>query len=342
MTQGFYEQLGVELGASAGQIRQAFTAAVARLQKRRKALVEQGGDTAALDLARAQLDEAMAVLSDPLRRRRYDAMLSWGHSPPTDASGRRTGDPDALWRHVSDALVHPAAAAAVRLLRATTQLGVVEIAVPPSAGDEPPTLVPADEDLTSPRMPRHLTSPGRNAAAAQRAAPLSEAPTSSGARVRTAVPQAAERGSVVPLPGLRVAPPTPAPALRVVDASPPVVMMPEPPRPEPPRTEPPRSEAPRARRVEKPVSAEDIARLVDTYGYTGQLLRSVRDARGMTLPELSETTRISVRYLEAIEGDAFDALPSSTFVRGYVREMARLLKLDEAAVVNGYMRRLQD
>lgn len=369
MTQGFYEQLGVELGASAGQIRQAFTAAVARLQKRRKALVEQGGDTAAIDLARAQLDEAMAVLSDPLRRRRYDAMLSWGAAPPVDAGGRRTSDPDALWRHVSDALVHPAAAAAVRLLRATTQLGVAEIAAPPSAGDEPPTLVPADEDLTSPRMPKRLgtpapavrSSPGVRTSPGLRAQPTmppsaipatpfpSEAPTSGGARVRSVVPApperpstpTADRGSVVPLPGLRTAP-TPAPALRVVESAPPVVMMPEPPRPEAPRTEPPRSEAPRPRRVEKPVSAEDIARLVDTYGYTGQLLRSVREARGLTVQELSETTRISVRYLEAIEGDGFDALPSSTFVRGYVREMARLLKLDEAAVVNGYMRRLQD
>jgi cytoskeleton protein RodZ len=56
---------------------------------------------------------------------------------------------------------------------------------------------------------------------------------------------------------------------------------------------------------------------------------------------MSDTTRISVRYLEAIEADQFDELPSSTFVRGYVREMARLLDLDEGATVTGYMRRLK-
>ena len=37
--------------------------------------------------------------------------------------------------------------------------------------------------------------------------------------------------------------------------------------------------------------------------------------------------------------DQFDALPSATFVRGYVREMARLLGLHEEQVVTGYMRR---
>ena len=46
-------------------------------------------------------------------------------------------------------------------------------------------------------------------------------------------------------------------------------------------------------------------------------------------------------YLDALEGDAWDRLPSATFVRGYVREVARLLGLDEDAIVQGYMRRLQ-
>jgi cytoskeleton protein RodZ len=59
----------------------------------------------------------------------------------------------------------------------------------------------------------------------------------------------------------------------------------------------------------------------------------------LALQEVSETTRISARYLEAIESDQHDRLPSATFVRGYVREMARLLALDEEATVSGYMRR---
>ena len=43
---------------------------------------------------------------------------------------------------------------------------------------------------------------------------------------------------------------------------------------------------------------------------------------------------------QAIEGDDHGSLPSATFVKGYVREMARMLKLDEQVVVEGYMARL--
>jgi len=73
MTQAFYEQLGVKSTASQGEIRSAYAGAVAQLRRRRKALVDKGGDTAQIDLHRGEIDEAFSVLSDPVRRRRYDA-----------------------------------------------------------------------------------------------------------------------------------------------------------------------------------------------------------------------------------------------------------------------------
>ncbi len=301
MTQGFYEQLGVEADVSAGQVRAAWAAAVGRLATRRKALTEQGGDTAPLDLARARLDEALAVLGDPGRRRRYDAMLRWVAGPRARATEPKN-EPDALWAAVSDALVPPAVASAIRLLRATTRLELTQVAPAPSASEEPPTLVPADEDLTAPRVTRQI------------------GPTPGGARV-------------VPLPGVAAAPRlhSPGPQLVVVEGqAAPVVVLPSP------------SKGPPSPRVERTVSAEEVARLFDRHGCGGALLRAVREARGQTLQDVSSTTRISVRYLEAIEGDAFDQLPSSTFVRGYVRELARLLRLDEAQVVAGYMKRIAD
>jgi len=79
--------------------------------------------------------------------------------------------------------------------------------------------------------------------------------------------------------------------------------------------------------------------MVREHGFSGALLSTVRDARGLSLQEMSDSSRISVRYLQAVEDDDFERLPSATFVRGYVREMARLLELDEDRVVEGYMRR---
>ena len=94
MPSEFYELLGVEATSSAARIKSAYGQALSRLARRRRALLEQGGDTSQLDLQRAHLDEAWEVLSDPLRRRRYDAMLSWA-----DAEFRGT-DVEELWRRV--------------------------------------------------------------------------------------------------------------------------------------------------------------------------------------------------------------------------------------------------
>ena len=90
------------------------------------------------------------------------------------------------------------------------------------------------------------------------------------------------------------------------------------------------------------MSTEDIARLIDTHGYTGVLLRAVREARGLTLETIASRTNISLKYLEALEADDFERLPSATFVRGYVREYARQLRMNVDAVVSGYMRRFTD
>src|SRR6187455_217195 len=118
MASEFYEQLGVDRAASSARIRSAYGQAVARLSKRRRAMVEQGGDSAQMDLLRARLDEAWDVLSDPMRRRRYDAMLAW-------TEGARPRDAEAVWAEVSGALAPPAAAVAARLLRAVSKLSQI-------------------------------------------------------------------------------------------------------------------------------------------------------------------------------------------------------------------------
>ena len=86
--------------------------------------------------------------------------------------------------------------------------------------------------------------------------------------------------------------------------------------------------------------AEVLDGLVDEHGFSGSLLRAVRERQGQSLHDLADRTRISVRYLEAIEQEEVDVLPSTTFVRGYVREMARCLHLDPNALVTGYMQRI--
>lgn len=59
----------------------------------------------------------------------------------------------------------------------------------------------------------------------------------------------------------------------------------------------------------------------------GSALREERLRRQFTLEHVSNVTRISARYLEAIENDRPQDLPGAVFVRGFVRQYARFLDL---------------
>jgi len=64
-------------------------------------------------------------------------------------------------------------------------------------------------------------------------------------------------------------------------------------------------------------------------GSFGENLRRERELRGVTLAELANATKISSRYLRAIEEDQFSILPGGIFGRGFVRSIARHMKLDD-------------
>ena len=65
----------------------------------------------------------------------------------------------------------------------------------------------------------------------------------------------------------------------------------------------------------------------------GESLRRERELRGVTLQEIAASTKIGVSMLQAIEDDRLDKLPQGLFVRGFVREYARFLALDEQKIL---------
>jgi cytoskeleton protein RodZ len=70
---------------------------------------------------------------------------------------------------------------------------------------------------------------------------------------------------------------------------------------------------------------------LDTSVSIGAALHAARTGLGLTLDEISETTRVRVRHLEALESGQFDQLPSRPFTIGYVRAYAKALGLDADA-----------
>ena len=69
----------------------------------------------------------------------------------------------------------------------------------------------------------------------------------------------------------------------------------------------------------------------------GTWLRRQRELREISLREIGDVTKISIRYLEALEQDRFDVLPAPVFAHGFLREYARYVGLDADEVVNSYL-----
>jgi cytoskeleton protein RodZ len=69
----------------------------------------------------------------------------------------------------------------------------------------------------------------------------------------------------------------------------------------------------------------------------GDNLRRERELRGITLREISEATKISFRFLQALEQDRIDVLPGGLFPRAFVRQYARHLGLDAEKLVAEYL-----
>ena len=65
----------------------------------------------------------------------------------------------------------------------------------------------------------------------------------------------------------------------------------------------------------------------------GERLRREREMRGVSLEEISDSTKIGTRSLKAIEDNEFDKLPGGIFNKGFVRAYSKFLGLDEDETV---------
>ncbi|WP_348944849.1 RodZ domain-containing protein [Chitinibacter sp. FCG-7] len=65
----------------------------------------------------------------------------------------------------------------------------------------------------------------------------------------------------------------------------------------------------------------------------GRQLRAAREACGLSIDDVAGQLKLAHRQIEALESEAFDELPSNLFVRGFVRNYARLVKIDAAPLL---------
>lgn len=72
-------------------------------------------------------------------------------------------------------------------------------------------------------------------------------------------------------------------------------------------------------------SAEDIR--------AGESLRRSRESQGLSIAEVANALKLNPRQIEALESGRFDLLPGVAFTRGFLRNYARLLKIDAAPLL---------
>src|SRR3990167_858390 len=68
----------------------------------------------------------------------------------------------------------------------------------------------------------------------------------------------------------------------------------------------------------------------------GEVFLAARTAKELTQQDVSNSLRISVKQIDALETNTFSALPDAMITRGFIRNYARLLGLDAEPLLAGY------
>lgn len=70
--------------------------------------------------------------------------------------------------------------------------------------------------------------------------------------------------------------------------------------------------------------------------HNGIDLPAIRQHKGKTLRDIAETTKISIRFLQAIEAGDFEQLPGGIYNTSYIRQYAREIGYEETKLLAYY------
>lgn len=77
----------------------------------------------------------------------------------------------------------------------------------------------------------------------------------------------------------------------------------------------------------------------DITEFTGPILKMMREQRGLSSRNVSDITKMSVRYIEGIEEEAYKKLPARPYLRGFLILYAKAIGYESDRIVNDYMKR---
>ncbi len=358
--QTHYEVLEISVGATLAEIRSAHDRLTTLYADDQVALYGLIDPSRAAAL-RARLEEALDVLTDEQRRDAYDLKIGLPPrlvikpppaprppAPPAAASAGTAWGGAIAW--VTPTAPTPATSQPNAYTYAVTPPSPFVAAPPPVMVVPVPARILAEpssppEPLAEPRQLAFDVAPGVPSWAARSAPPPEPLPPVA-AVVEDAPPEPvatpeAEVPDVIGPPPEAPPAPAPVPAAPEPEKKPPLE---KPPVEEPPipilgddvqvAIVPARATPSREFRVEQKPRPYEIPEGVEI---NGDLLKQVRLAKGLSLVQLADRTRIGVKHLENVEGDRYDALPAPVYLRGILMNLARELGLDGLRVSKSYL-----
>jgi len=93
--------------------------------------------------------------------------------------------------------------------------------------------------------------------------------------------------------------------------------------------------------LEYPVNQEFEQEIEQTTIFTGEFLRKIREYKQVDIDRMSDMTKVSKTYLKNIEDDNYEHLPVMVYVRGFVFQYAKCLKLNPELVASSYINHLK-
>jgi len=301
--QNFYEILDVPPDARPEDIESAFDRAMEYYGPDSLATYSLADPSEAASLTKL-IEEAYLTLMDPDLRRTYDAQIGLLEAPKAESAADTA---QLAFGQIIEAARHFPWPGSRPELEGEDAL-------------QPPQALPA------PRPEREkVDDPAPRVESVREQVPelegLAEMPLTSAAC-------AAFEAPAVPVPAVE-SEPEPEP---VRPALIPVVEEPEVAAPPPP-TKPP----PEERRAPPARPAAKMPEIPPNAAFNGELLRRVREAKGLSLRDLAERTKVSTTHLDNIEADRYEELPAAVYLRGFLMLIARELKLDPLKVSKSYI-----
>lgn len=89
------------------------------------------------------------------------------------------------------------------------------------------------------------------------------------------------------------------------------------------------------------VDTDKEKKIEQCQDFSGEFLKEIREYKCVDLLRMSELTKISKTYIRYIEEENFTGLPATVYVRGFVYQYAKTLKLNPDLVAGSYLKRVK-